>query len=274
MSEAFGKINSDDSLRSSIDIVDAKKALTQSRWSYIGIVLPLIGLVLAIFSFRNLKGLPKIGTLGQTVHKAKFNASIGLIISILLMVFYNGIAFVTYDTAKQNSQNIGQSIPSASSFEKSSSKNVSGVSAVGNNATVSNTTSPNSTSQNNKPTTSNPSPLTTTVPSTVSSSAESIQSINDRYNAQIKAIDDAAKARDEASALYLQCKTDKQNALVSVNQQLADLNTKLIEASSYSSPYLNAYQTDQIRIQKKNEINNQIYAVQAQKNSISTQFSC
>jgi len=265
VAETNRHINSDDSLRSSIDDADAKKALSQSRWSYIGLALPLIGLILAILSFYNLKGLSRIGSIGQMVRKAKFNASMGLVISISLMVIYNGIAFVAYDTTKQNSQNNGQNISPASAFENSSGKNINGASPLSNNT---NTTVPSGTNQNTKPTTSNPSPTPVTVPSTDSSSANSTQAINDYYAAQ-------AKAQADALTAYNQCKTDKQNALVSVNQQLADLNVQLIDVSSYQpSGFITESQLQAIRAAKRTEINNQIYTVQSQKNSISAQFSC
>jgi len=84
---------------------DANKAVSLASWSYIGLIVPLIGWILAGYSLSLSSGLPRIGIIGRKVRSARRNAGISIVLSILIVIFWTGIyVFGVREAHKQDLQ--------------------------------------------------------------------------------------------------------------------------------------------------------------------------
>ena len=84
---------------------DANKAVSLALWSYIGLVIPLIGLILAGYSLSLSSDLPRTGSMGRKVKTARRNAGIAIFLSILVVVFWTAVYVVnTKEAQKQETQ--------------------------------------------------------------------------------------------------------------------------------------------------------------------------
>ena len=66
---------------------DVRKAQSYAGWSYIGLVIPLVGWILAGLSLSLLKDLPKDGELARRAKRVRETADISIVLSTIINIF-------------------------------------------------------------------------------------------------------------------------------------------------------------------------------------------
>jgi hypothetical protein len=71
---------------------DANKAVGLALWSYVGLVIPLVGWILAGYSRALVRDLPPdSGVVGRRVRTARFHSSVSVLLSILVILAWYGV---------------------------------------------------------------------------------------------------------------------------------------------------------------------------------------
>jgi hypothetical protein len=94
------------------DFLDARRAQTLAGWSYIGIVIPLVGWILAGMSLSVSKDLPTNGKIGKRRRSARSNATLSILLSVVASFIWIGVIDNAASSSKQQqSQQAVQSTP-------------------------------------------------------------------------------------------------------------------------------------------------------------------
>lgn len=80
---------------------DANKALSLAMWSYLGLIVPLIGLILGGYSLSLVKGLPTEGKIGRKVKSARRHSKVAIFLSILIAVSWGVLYSMNVQAEKE-----------------------------------------------------------------------------------------------------------------------------------------------------------------------------
>jgi hypothetical protein len=98
---------------------DTRKAQSLASWSYIGILIPLVGIILGIMSLSLSKTIPDIGKLGERVDRSRDKAHAGLALSIFVAIIWGCFTAYLVLHSPQQSQASQQTNTSQSSADTS-----------------------------------------------------------------------------------------------------------------------------------------------------------
>jgi hypothetical protein len=83
------------------DYLDARRAQSLAGWSYVGLVIPLIGWILAGMSLSTSKDLPREGKIGKRRQSARSNATLSILLSVVVAFIWVVAIANTSSSAKQ-----------------------------------------------------------------------------------------------------------------------------------------------------------------------------
>lgn len=83
------------------DRIDLRKAQNMAAWSYVGLVIPILGWILAGISLSLSKDLPQEGKLGERRKNARSNAIVSIILSIGVAIIWVAVSVNANNAAKQ-----------------------------------------------------------------------------------------------------------------------------------------------------------------------------
>lgn len=98
---------------------DVRKAQSLAIWSYVGLIIPLLGWILAGISISLSKSIPDTGKLGERAKKARTTAKISIIVSVLIILAWGMIIYLSVQGTSQ--QQPGQIITQKSNSSQLSS---------------------------------------------------------------------------------------------------------------------------------------------------------
>jgi uncharacterized membrane protein len=88
------------------DLLDARKAQSLAAWSYVGLVIPLLGWILAGMSLSASAGLPENGKLGRKRERARMSAKLSIFLSLIAALIY--VAIIIHANSVRSQQNAAQ----------------------------------------------------------------------------------------------------------------------------------------------------------------------
>ena len=83
------------------DYLDARRAQSLAAWSYIGLIIPLLGWILAGQPLSIVKTLPEHGKIGKIKWSARRNSVISILLSLIIVIIYIVAIINASNAAKQ-----------------------------------------------------------------------------------------------------------------------------------------------------------------------------
>jgi hypothetical protein len=80
---------------------DVRKAQSLAAWSYTGLIIPLLGWILAGISLSLTKYVPDVGDLGERAQRVRSNARISITLSIIVAIIWGIFTYASVQDAKQ-----------------------------------------------------------------------------------------------------------------------------------------------------------------------------
>lgn len=67
---------------------DVRKAQSLAAWSYVGLIIPLLGWILAGISLSLTKSIPDVGNLGERTQRVRSNAHVSITLSVIITLIW------------------------------------------------------------------------------------------------------------------------------------------------------------------------------------------